>query len=49
MRLHSECLPKEIDVCSDCKFVDDETEMDKCPYCGNDDWIIYTKEENDDD
>ena len=40
-------LRKNICVCRDCGFVDshgrDEEALDKCPYCGGDDWQFYKK------
>lgn len=50
MRIHSNEPPKEIYVCRNCLFLnDDGYEIDKCPYCHNDDWVHYIKEDEDDD
>lgn len=28
---------------TDCNFIDHRNELDKCPYCGSDDWKTYKK------
>lgn len=39
--------PENIYICRDCNYVDTDG-VDKCPSCSGDDWIIYTKEEEED-
>lgn len=29
--------------CRDCKFIDERGDLDKCPYCRNDDWVKLGK------
>lgn len=41
--------PTTIWVCRDCNFLDITMTIDKCPCCGGDDWIAYTKEKDEDE
>lgn len=31
--------------CNDCKFIDSKNTLDKCPYCGSDDWVKVKRQQ----